>query len=118
MTTPYDSYLKKSYPSTPLPLYVYETTSYLAAYGQQPVFMADEMNLENSAYPWQERRLASENFFAQKDEFQDRGFLVNNQIDYLYLPKAHLKNINLDLEKMFLLNIYENPEIIIYTVQR
>ena len=118
LTTPYDSYLKKSYPNTPLPLYVYETTSYLAAYGQQPVFMADEMNLENSAYPWQERRLASENFFAQKNEFQDRGFLVNNQIDYLYLPKAHLKNINLDLEKMFLLNIYENPEIIIYKVQR
>lgn len=118
LTYPYDAYLKKSFSSTPLPIYAYETTSYVAAYSQQSVFLADEMNLDNSGYDWQQRRLDSTNFFNQKNVYADRGILVNNQIDYIYLPKIYFpKNWQYNPE-MYLETIYENPEIIVYKVKR
>lgn len=118
LTYPYDAYLRKSFPVTPIPIYSYETTSYVSAYSKQTTFLEDEMNLENSAYNWRPRRLDSENFFSQENEFADRGFLVNNQIDYIYLPNAFLTQkprLSLDLS---IKNIFENSEVIIYRVNR
>lgn len=117
LTYPYDKYLKESYTKTPLPIYAYETTSYVSAYSGQQTYLEDEMNLENSAYNWRERRQASLDFFAQKNEFTDRGFLVNNQISYIYIPKIYSDKINFS-DNMFLKNIFENDEIVIYQVQR
>ena len=76
------------------------------------------MNLENSGYDWRPRRQQAENFFSQKNEFVDRGFLVNNQIDYIYLPKIFVNNKPQFKPEMYLENIYENSEIIIYKVNR
>jgi hypothetical protein len=115
---PYDAYLKKTLNITPLPIYAYETTSYVAAYSHQLSFLEDEMNLENSGYDWRQRRQDSIDFFTQKNQYIDRGFLVNNQIDYLYLPKIYLSK-NLEFSpQMSLEQIFENPEIIIYRVKR
>lgn len=117
LTYPYDKYLKKSFPKTPLPLYAYETTSYVAAYSGQQTYLEDEMNLQNSGYIWPERRQASLDFFSQQNEFADRGFLVNNQISYLYLPKIYMDKIDFN-DNMYLKIIYENDEVVIYQVQR
>lgn len=118
LTYPYDAYLKKSFLSTPIPIYAYETTSYVAAYSRQALFLEDEMNLENSAYDWQKRRQDSLSFFSQKDPYFSRGFLVNNQIDYIYLPKAHLSSKFEFSREMYLEKLFENAEIIIYKVKR
>lgn len=118
LTYPYDAYLKKSYLKTPIPIYAYETTSYVSAYSQHKVFIADEMNLENSGYDWKKRREDSTNFFTQKDINFSRGFLVNNQIDYLYLPKAHLSSNFEFSRELYLEKIYENAEIFVYKVKR
>jgi len=118
LTYPYDAYLRKFFPMTPIPIYSYETTSYVSAYSNQVTFLEDEMNLENSGYNWQPRRLESENFFSQKNIFVDRGFLVNNQIDYLYLPKIYLTKTPLLSSELSIKNIFENQEIIIYQVNR
>ncbi len=118
LTYPYDAYLRKSFSTTPIPIYSYETTSYVSAYSGQQTFLEDEMNLENSGYDWQSRRFQSENFFSQKNTFADRGFLVNNQIDYLYLPKIYLSKSPLLLTELSIKSIYENPEVIIYQVNR
>lgn len=118
LTHPYDAYLRKSFPKTPIPIYAYETNSYVSAYSQQQTFLEDEMNLENSGYDWRPRRQQAENFFSQKNEFVDRGFLVNNQIDYIYLPKIFVNNKPQFKPEMYLENIYENSEIIIYKVNR
>jgi len=118
LTYPYDAYLRKSFPKTPIPIYSYETTSYVSAYSKQTTFLEDEMNLENSGYNWRPRRLESENFFSQKNIFADRGFLVNNQIDYLYLPKINLTKTPLLLSELSIKNVFENQEIIIYQVNR
>lgn len=118
LTYPYDKYLRNSIAIKPLPIYAYETNSYVSAYSQQIVFMADEMNLENSGYNWQQRRQDSLDFFAQKNIFTDRGFLVNNQIDYLYLPKLSLPPEFKLSDQMYTQKIFENSEIIIYRVER
>lgn len=118
LTYPYDAYLRKSFPTTPIPIYSYETTSYVSAYSRQQTYLEDEMNLENSGYDWRLRRQDSENFFSQNNIHADRGFLVNNQIDYIYLPKVflnHNPSLSLDLS---IKNIFENSEIIIYQVNR
>jgi len=75
------------------------------------------MNLQNSGYIWPERRQASLDFFSQQNEFADRGFLVNNQISYLYLPKIYMDKIDFN-DNMYLKIIYENDEVVIYQVQR
>jgi len=118
LTHPYDAYLRKSFPKTPIPIYAYETNSYVSAYSKQQTFLEDEMNLENSSYNWQPRRQQAENFFSQKNEFVDRGFLVNNQIDYIYLPKIFLNQKTELSPKLSIKNIFENPEIVIYKVNR
>ncbi len=118
LTYPYDAYLRKSFPTTPIPIYSYETTSYVSAYSRQQTYLEDEMNLENSGFDWRSRHQDSENFFSQKNIYADRGFLVNNQIDYIYLPKVflnHNPSLSLDLS---IKNIFENSEIIIYQVNR
>jgi hypothetical protein len=117
LTHPYDAYLKKTL-STPIPIYAYETTSYVAAYSKRNTFLEDEMNLENSGYDWRLRRQDSENFFSQNNIHADRGFLVNNQIDYIYLPKVFLAQKSSLSPDLSIKNIFENSEIIIYKVNR
>jgi len=118
LTFPYDPFLKKSLNITPLPIYAYETTSYVAAYSHHITFFEDEMNLENSGYDWQPRRQDSLSFFEQNDVNRDRGFLVNNQIDYIYLPKEYAKNTPEFSDQMYLDQIFENSKVIIYQVKR
>ncbi len=117
LTYPYDKYLKKSL-SSPIPLYAYETTSYVAAFSHQQTFVDDYMNLANSGFDYQTRLQASTNFFLQQSEFQDRGFLVNNQIDYIYLTGQQIQKTNINPAKMYLTKIYDQPDVIIYRVQR
>lgn len=118
LTYPYDAYLKKNINITPLPIYAYETSSYVAAFSKHITFLEDEMNLENSGYNWTQRRQDSLDFFKQKNQFIDRGFLVNNQIDYIYLPKIYISKNPEISPQMYLEQIFENSEILIYRVKR
>jgi hypothetical protein len=118
LSYPYDAYLRKSFPITPIPIYSYETTSYVSAYSRHLSFLEDEMNLENSGYDWRLRRQDSENFFSQNNIHADRGFLVNNQINYIYLPKVFLAQKSSLSPDLSIKNIFENSEIIIYQVNR
>ena len=118
LTFPYDAYLKKSYKTTPIPIYAYETSSYVSAYSHQLTFLEDEMNLENSGFDWKTRRHNEEEFFTQKNIYADRGFLVNNKIDYIYLPKVYTTKNPILSPEMYLETIFENSEILIYKVKR
>ena len=117
LSYPYDEFIKKDM-STPIPLYAYETTSYLAAYSSHPTFVDDYMNLANSGFDYQSRLANSRNFFLQKSEFQDRGFLVNNQIGYIYLVGEQTNKTQINTSKMYLTKIYDESEILIYKVQK
>jgi len=118
LTVPYDKYLKDNFKATPIPLYAYETTAYVSAYGQQVTYFEDEMNLSNSEYNVFDRRNRALTFFRQLNIYQDRGFLVNNQIDYIYIAGIQKNNIKLDTQNLYLTQIYENNDALIYRVQR
>ncbi len=115
LTYPYDNYLKNKL-TTPLPLYAYTTTSYVSAYSKQITYLEDEMNLSNSGYDWQTRRKNSEKFFKQENEFQDRGFLLNHQIDYVYLTTSQKNITKLDLNKLSIKSVYQNSDCEVYQV--
>jgi len=112
LTYPYDNYLKNKL-ATPIPLYAYTTTSYVSAYSGQTTYLDDEMNLANSGYNWQIRRQNSEKFFKQENIFQDRGFLLNNKIDYIYLTNNPTK---LNVDQLYLKSVYQNSSCQIYKV--
>jgi len=118
LTYPYDAHLKDSFKSTPIPLYSYETNAYISAYTKQYTFLADEMNLNNSGYLWQTRLLDSQKFFNQNSIYEDRGFLVNNLIDYIYLTGLQIPKTNLDITNLYLTQIYNSPDTVIYHVNR
>jgi len=118
LTYPYNPYFKKSFSQTPLPLYAYETTAYVGAYTRFPLFLADEMNLQISGYDYQPRLNQINKFFKQESEFENRGLLVNNQIDYVYLVDQQINSTQLDLLKMSLQKIFDNGYVNIYQVNR
>jgi hypothetical protein len=118
LTYPFDKFQKNLFKFTPLPLYVYETSAYVSAYSKQKVYLEDEMNLNNSGFDWQNRRDLSIKFFNQLNINQDRGFLVNNQISYIYLVGQSQNTVNLDTKNMYLNLIFQNSECKIYQVQR
>lgn len=118
LTYPFNPYFKNSFSQTPLPLYTYETTAYVSAYTGFPVLLADQMNLQISGYNYQPRLDQINKFFKQDSEFENRGLLVNNQIDYVYLVDKQIDSTQLDLTKMSLQKIFDNSYVNIYQVNR
>lgn len=112
LTYPHDYQLRQKV-KTPQPLYIYETTAYVSAFGQQPTFLEDEMTLEIMQVDWQPRRKEVEEFFKTTDIDWSNNFLDKNQIRYLYLVDNQSFLINPDdlgLEKIFsndFVKIYE-----------
>jgi hypothetical protein len=115
LTYPYDKYIKNNM-STPIPIYAYETTAYVSAFSKKTVFLEDEMNLDITGFNWQFRRQEEEKFFSTTDEFFARGFLLNNQIDYIYL--VNNQKFNLSEQQLQIAKIFDNREVRIYQVQR
>lgn len=115
LTYPFESEFRKNM-STPIPLYAYETTSYISAYTHHSTYLSDEMNLQNSGYPWSLRKDNEIRFFEQKAIFEDRGFLLNNGIDYIYLTGLQINKTSLNTDKLFIKNIYNDGQTIIYQV--
>ena len=115
LTYPYDKYLKNSL-SSPVPLYTYETTAYVSAFSNKTVFLEDEMNLEITGFDWKSRRDLIEKFFNSSDKYFARGFLVDNNINYIYL----VQNQDLPLSELDLQvnQIYNQSGVKIYQVQR
>jgi hypothetical protein len=115
LTYPYDKY-KKDKMTTPIPLYAYETTAYVSAFSHQQTFLEDEMNLDITGFNWQSRRLDEEKFFSSHDNFFARGFLLNNNIDYIYLVDN--QNFSLSIFDLQINEIFNNGQVRIYKVQR
>ncbi len=115
LTYPYDKYLKNNM-STPIPVYAYETTAYVSAFSNKISFLEDEMNLDITGFNWQSRREQEIEFFNTTNEFLARGFLINNQIDYIYLVKE--QKFQLSESQLQIAKIFDKNGIRIYQVQR
>lgn len=115
LTYPYDAYKKKTM-IAPIPLYAYETTAYVSTFSQKNVFLEDEMNLEITGFNWKQRLKDEQKFFTTDDKFFARGFLINNQVDYIYLVNDQsfkLSELDLQIDEIF-----NNSQVRIYKVQK
>ena len=92
------------YAPPPRPLYLYESTSYVSAFSNHPVYFEDQGSLTITGYPWQAR------------EQQVKDFLTKNidikAVSYLYIP-----NQKFDASSMGFKNIFSNSETTIWSRQ-
>jgi hypothetical protein len=115
LTYPYD-YLesKKVTFSFLKPLYLYESTAYVSAFSQKPVYLEDEVNLAITGYDWEKRRKEVEKFWSTFDKGAALPFLRKNNISYIYLvgeQQARFKNTVGTTE------IFANNQVKIYKVE-
>lgn len=118
-TYPFDKYkAKEAEKFSPRPLYLYESTSYVSAFTNKPLFLEDQVNLNIMGYDWESRREQVLWFVLNLDKEAGKDFLNRNNIKYLYLVKdisplsgelLRLGSTELDLKKIF-----ENKDYIIY----
>lgn len=118
LTYPYNPYIKSKFNKTPLPLYAYETTAYVSAYSHKYTYIEDEMNLNISGYDYSFRLQESTKFFNLTSIFEDRGFLINNLIDYIYIANIYDQPFYPDLTNLGITKIYEKDNVLIYKVIR
>jgi len=110
---PYNPSIKKE-SAPPYPLYIYESTAYVSAFSGKQEFASDLMNLDITGFNWEERVKDKKRFFESTDEIWARGFLLNNQIDYVYLVKD--QDISLPADKLGLKMIFDQEHVRIYQV--
>ena len=115
LTYPFDQEkAKEALSIPPRPLTLYESTAYVAAFGEHPVFLEDEVNLNITNFPWPKRREEVEAFLETSSADDARSFLKENKIAYVYWlngQRAVLGETQLGLEQIF-----ENAEVKIYKV--
>jgi hypothetical protein len=115
LTFPFDELAaKEAQTNPPRPLYLYESTAYVAAFADKPVFLEDEVNLNIMGYDWKTRREDVLEFYQSLDQEHVGNFLKDNKIRYLYWvgdQRAKLGEKQLGIERIF-----ENDEIDIYKV--
>jgi hypothetical protein len=115
LSYPYDSY-RKSGLATPIPLYLYETTAYISAFSGKVSYLADEMNADILGLNWRSRQKTLADFFTTTNKFSARGFLVNNQITYIYLLPG--QNLPLSPKDLEIDQLYSQDGVTIYQVRR
>lgn len=121
LTYPFDRFKAESaINNPPRPLYLYESTAYVSAFSQKPVFLEDEVNLDITRFNWKERREMSRVLFENLSQAEARGFLETNKIRYLYLVLSQTpvfgQRFRLGEEQLRLTNLFENKEVVIYKV--
>lgn len=116
MTKPFNQNLKHKFSSQPLPIYAWYDTSYVSAISARASYLASE-HVTLLGYPELKKRQDNkERFFKQNDLSWNANFLIEEDIDFIYLAKNEIET-SLDLEKNNLDIFFENDEVLIYKVK-
>lgn len=121
LTYPFDRFkAEAAINNPPRPLYLYESTAYVSAFSQKPVFLEDEVNLDITGFNWKERREVSRVLFESLSQAEARDFLEANRVRYLYLVLSQTpvfgQRFRLGEGQLGLTNMFENKEVVIYKV--
>jgi len=100
----------------PRPLRLYESTAYVSAYSQHPVYLEDQVNLDITGYEWQPRRQKSLEFMTTSDSKWAARFLVENRIRYVYLPEVAVVRPRFSASEVGARVIWENQESAVWEV--
>ena len=65
---------------SPRPLYLYESTSYISAFTNKPLFLEDQVNLNIMGYDWESRREQILWFVLNLDKEAGKDFLNRNNM--------------------------------------
>jgi len=104
----------KAVDNPPRPLYLYESTAYVSAFSNKPVYLEDEVNLEITGYNWRDRRQNILDVLNSDDSKIFHEFTENEQIKYIYAVRETWSYGNL---LSAFTKVYENDEVVIYEVQ-
>ncbi len=102
------------YAPAPRPLYIYDSTAYVSALSGKTVFLEDEVNLNITDFPWQERRKQVENLFNNSDSDEARSFVLKHDIKYIYLPNVRETRPVLSDTQLGMTNVFENSQVAIW----
>lgn len=105
---------QKAESNPPRPLYLYDSTAYVSAFSNHPVFLEDEVNLNITGFDWRMRRSEVEKFLNTLNQNEARKFLKDNSILYIYWLKP--QKAKLGESQLGLLKIFEDSEVDIYKV--
>lgn len=112
LTQPFDKdAAQEALDNPPRPLYLYESTAYVSAFSDKPVYLEDEVNLEITGYDWRSRREK----MLELDEVEigkAKKFINDNNIKYAYLLKD--KEFNFEAISSVADKIFENQLVTIY----
>lgn len=111
LTYPFDKDERSKY-TNPFPLLIYETTNYVSAFSEKPVFVEDEIQQEIFQNDYKKRVVSVVDFFKGRDALWSEEFLKVNNIRYVYLPKIF--GVTLNTDSLNLKKIYDNEEVSIY----
>lgn len=114
LTYPFDETMRKRF-DAPFPLFAYETSSYVSAFSGKPTYIEDEIQMDIFQLDYSDRLVQSGDFFRGRDKDWSLNFLKQSKIKYVYLPKVY--ETYLEEETLGLKNIFENSQVIIYSVQ-
>jgi hypothetical protein len=115
LTYPFDRVAAEAARSKPpRPLYLYESTAYVSAFGNKPVYLEDEINLDITGYQWRNRREEVENFLESYDNIETWSFLREKNIIYVYWIKG--QRAKPGEGQLEMTRIFENSEVDIYRV--
>jgi hypothetical protein len=112
LTYPFDQTDKEGQ-SSPLPLYTYVPSAYVAAFSDKPTFLSDEMNLEILGVEYQKRQIAENEFFKQPTQRRLEKLRQFSPVDYIYT----LKSKNFQQNDLKLDTVYENQEVQVFKVK-
>jgi len=98
----------------PRPLYAYESSAYVSAYSDHPVYMEDEVNLDITGYDWHTRKSELEAFFNTKNIDEARQFLNVNYIRYIYLSEVAFLRPRFSATQLGFEGIFENGQAAIW----
>ena len=99
----------------PIPLYDYDSTSYVSAFSGQKVYLEDLVNLGITGYHYQDRLERVKAFIKFPDSKDSREFLKIAGIDYVYIVRRQ----SFSEEKIkYLSKVFENERVLILKVNR
>lgn len=106
LTIPFSrEYANEINPPPPKPLYLYESTAYVSALSEKVTYLEDQVNLDITGYPWEQR---PNEIIAN---FGNISYLRSVGINYIYIPDVSNFAYKDEMEPF---SIYNKDNVAIY----
>jgi len=117
LTMPFNKYAYTRYKVQPWPIYAWYNTAYVFIFSNRHTYLADEDQLTITGYDIEDKLKKISDFFKNGNIEQNKKFLAEGRISYVYLAKDEVSE-NFDPLKHNLSLFFENKDTIIYKVDK